>query len=47
MMGHTVIISNLFKKDFQCCIKRGLDMKLMTLLFLETGTHADLSSMEK
>ncbi len=90
-MEYTVIISNQFKKDFRRCIKRGLDMKLitdamdllkatgklpdqyhphplkgdhkgqwechiqpnwlmtweqhdleLTLLFLETGTHADL-----
>lgn len=90
-MEYTVIISNQFKKDFRRCIKRGLDMKLitdamdllkatgklpaqyqprplkgdhkgqwechiqpnwlmtweqhdneLTLLFLETGTHADI-----
>lgn len=90
-MAYTVRISTRFKKDFKLCIKRGLDMKLITdamdileakgslpakfkphrlkgnhkglwechiqpnwlmiweqndselvLLFLETGTHADL-----
>ena len=90
-MEYTVIITNQFKKDFRHCIKRGLDMKLitdamdllkatgklpdryhphplkgdrkgqwechiqpnwlmtweqndkqLTLLFLETGTHADI-----
>ena len=29
-MEYTVIISNQFKKDFRRCIKRGLDMKLIT-----------------
>ena len=29
-MGYTVNISNRFKKDFRRCIKRGLDMKLIT-----------------
>jgi len=90
-MEYSVIISNQFKKDFRRCIKRGLNMKLitdamdilkatgtlpkeyrphkldgdmrgiwechiqpnwlmtweqdnnqLTLLFLQTGTHADL-----
>ena len=29
-MEYTVIISNQFKKDFRRCIRRGLDMKLIT-----------------
>ena len=50
-MAYTVRISARFKKDFKRCMTRGLDMKLMTweqhdneltLLFLQTGTHADL-----
>ncbi len=30
-MEYTVKISNQFKKDFRRCIKRGLNMKLITL----------------
>ncbi len=29
-MEYSVIISNQFKKDFRRCIKRGLNMKLIT-----------------
>ena len=40
-MEYTIIISNQFKKDFRRCIKRGLNMKLITdamELLKNTGT---------
>ena len=40
-MEYTIIISNQFKKDFRRCIKRGLNMKLITdamELLKATGT---------
>ena len=43
-MEYTIIISNQFKKDFRRCIKRGLNMKLITEameLLKATGTLPD------
>ena len=40
-MKYNVVISNQFKKDFKRCIKRGLNMRLITDamdLLAETGT---------
>ncbi|MBR6057766.1 MAG: type II toxin-antitoxin system YafQ family toxin [Victivallales bacterium] len=40
-MKYEIIVSNRFKKDFKRCIKRGLDMKLITnamTILSETGT---------
>ena len=50
-MAYTVTITSTLKKDFKRCMKRSMDISLITkaldLLeetgrFLETGTHSDL-----
>ena len=49
-MEYSVIISNQFKKDFRRCIKRGLNMKLITDamdILKATGTHADIFNAQQ
>ena len=41
-MKYIVITPKRFNKDLKRCMKRGQNDTQLTLLFLQTGTHADL-----
>lgn len=41
---YSIVYTGQFKKSLKRCVKRGLNIKILTdtLVLIDTGTHADL-----